>query len=148
MASLSEKLNNLYGNPGKREPESTSWIPKRLSNDPLGQFKKTHEAKGDLSQVRSEEILADQNKPAELAAAAKNLLELKLHTNETEKQMESFLESFANLSDIYGEMLVVALDDFIKEEVDFVHFTGFIKKDLLKRKVKEITKARKKTKRQ
>ncbi len=147
MTSFSEKAGRVYGSERKKV-ESTSWIPKRASGGLLAQFKKEHLDEKGLSQVRAEEILANQLKPGEIFGLVEEMLEILLHTDEIEIQLANFHESFGKFYEKYESLLIQALEEFIEEKVNFLVYSGHIDKEILKAKVKEIEGRKRRLKRE
>jgi len=109
-------------------------------------MKKSPVPEGQLSQVRSEELLAHQTWPMELMKLVEQILEIKLHTDDVSQELANFQVSYANLSEKLGDLLPVAIQECIEQQINFVHFTGFIDKEVVKSAIKEIKKRRKRAK--
>lgn len=148
MSILTERLGRLYNTGSKKEDQYKSWIPSKSRGGPLDQFKKEHLDENHLSQVRATEILSSQQKTAEIYNLVEEMLEIMLHTDEIEKQLANFHESYSKFYEKHEGLLVQALEEFIEEKVNFLVYTGHIDKDILKAKVKEIEQRKRREKRE
>ncbi|KKT30864.1 MAG: hypothetical protein UW41_C0010G0041 [Candidatus Collierbacteria bacterium GW2011_GWC2_44_18] len=145
MASLQERLKNVYGNPKNKEEERHSWIPKRTATNPYEELKRSH-GDGSLSSKRTEDLMREQ----EILGAAKiyifEIVGLRLLNSYGEEDLEfklqNFQKSWDTQFDRYGTIMVTAISE-LTIDMKFVNKDGQIRKVVLRNKVEEIKKREK-----
>ncbi len=145
MSSLNERLSRLYGTSTKNNEESNSWIPKRLSNDPYRSLKKKLNPDTTLSAKRSQDLLENQENLNDSRAETFDFVALYLLNTfgekDIEKKLKNFETSWNELFEKYGLDMVEALEELIGEKTIVSH-EGFIRKAILREKIKEVEKRR------
>ncbi|KKT40442.1 hypothetical protein A3K29_03520 [Candidatus Collierbacteria bacterium RIFOXYB2_FULL_46_14] len=146
MASLQEKLRNVYGGQENVVAESRSWIPKRMANNPYDQLKRTMGAEGNLSPKRTKDMMEEQEllgsaRDGVFEAVAVHLLTT-YGSSTLEVSLQNFQKSWDTQFERYGTIMVVALSE-LTNEMKFVNHDGWIRKVVLRNKVAEIKKREK-----
>lgn len=145
MGLFTEKAQRIYG--GEKE-QKASWVTVRKGNTAIRQVRNTMPTSNKLSQVRAEEIFAEQSWSAQAITlindmVAEALKGMGFDQRSISSKIEHFQSSWEKMYDEfyaeYGNLFFEACLE-MAGEYELVGYDGYIDKQELKKKIKEIRK--------